>query len=236
MVTRETITSGLAELGVLDRSDSNTIDRLMEYSRVLREVAIPLGFVGPGEAHRLLDRHVLESAAIINLIPRLSDVVDVGSGAGLPGIVLACFADIRLTLVESLAKRAQFLKETSTKLELGFDVIGWRAESLAWDPTHREVFDVAVARALALPQTALELTLPFVKVGGKTVLAATAQTPELLMNVASSLGGANLRVEYLSVPGQTEPRSFIIVDKTGHTPPDYPRRVGVPKKRPLGEL
>ncbi len=242
---REQLRRGLIGAGLA--TDPQAIARLEAYTGILLQEAIPQGFLGPREADRVLPRHVLESAALAPLLPD-SDVppgaghgsadrapiVDIGSGAGLPGLVLACLG-WRVTLVESLEKRATFLRDVIRRLDVRADVRHARAED-AGRSDLRESARAVLARALAEPAVALELCLPFARVGGTVLIPATHDptSDERLHRVAEALGGAPPRWKELSVPGADPQRCVMIVDKSHPTAERYPRRPGVPKRRPLG--
>ena len=165
--------------------------------------------------------------------------VDVGSGAGFPGIPLklVCPAG-RLTLLEATGKKVTFLEHMIGRLGLRtVTAVKARAEELAHDPSHREQYDLALSRAVAELPVVAEYTLPFCKVGGWAIAqkgeagAAEAWTAE---RAISMLGGELRRVVQVELPGLAENRSLIVIEKVHPTPDAYPRRPGVPSKRPLG--
>ena len=165
-------------------------------------------------------------------------VMDVGSGAGLPGLALKlAFPEIELTLVESVAKKTAFLTHTLEKLGLdGVSVHTGRAESLAREPDLRDSFDLVVVRALAKLPLLLELCLPFCKSGARLVALKHGgdwSEQESATNALKELGGQIERVSTVLVEGLTDDRIVISVEKTKSTPANYPRAVGIPGKRPL---
>jgi 16S rRNA (guanine527-N7)-methyltransferase len=165
-------------------------------------------------------------------------VIDVGSGAGFPGIPLklVCPA-MRLTLLEATGKKVTFLEHLVDRLGLrGVEAIKARAEELAHDPAYREQYDLALARAVAELPTVVEYTLPFCKVGGWVIAQkgeAGAAEAWKAGNSIAVLGGELRRVMPLHLPGLPEDRSLVIVHKVSPTPGAYPRRPGIPSKRPL---
>jgi 16S rRNA (guanine527-N7)-methyltransferase len=172
------------------------------------------------------------------LVPYLSDVstvVDVGSGGGLPGLPLRILVPrLEVTLVEADGRKAAFLTQTCARLGLsGVRVVGRRAEDAAHDAGLREAFDVAVARALAPMPVLAELCLPFVRVGGRLLAQKTRDEDITAAGRAIELlGGGPARAE----PGASRARSagvVVVVEKVGPTPEAYPRRAGVPARRPL---
>jgi 16S rRNA (guanine527-N7)-methyltransferase len=163
-------------------------------------------------------------------------LVDVGSGGGLPGLPLKLARpELQLTLIEANRRKAAFLVQATSRLGLsGVEVLAARAEDAGQDPRHRETYDVATARALASMPVLAELCLPLVKVGGR-LLAMKADAVEEA-NAAepaiSHLGGRLVAVS----PAASSARSLgqvVVVDKVAPTPVQFPRRPGVPGRRPL---
>lgn len=165
-------------------------------------------------------------------------LVDVGTGAGFPGIPLKIlYPSLSLTLVESVGKKAEFCRHIVKTLNLDkVEVVQARAEEIGQMKKFREKFDWAVARAVANLPILVEYLLPLVKVNG-SVLAqkgesgpAEAQASEKAIHV---LGGHLRQLIEVTLPGVAEDRYLIVIDKVAVTPPNYPRRVGVPSKNPL---
>jgi 16S rRNA (guanine527-N7)-methyltransferase len=165
-------------------------------------------------------------------------LIDVGTGAGFPGIPLKIlYPSMQVTLVESVGKKAMFCQHIVELLKLdGVDVVNSRAETVGQDARHREKYDWAVARAVANLNVLSEYLLPLVKVGG-TMLAqkgesgpAEAQSAEKAIKL---LGGKLEQVIPLNLPGVVEDRYLVLVDKVHATPPKYPRKAGHPAKEPL---
>ncbi len=176
--------------------------------------------------------HVRDS---LTLVPYIAEpFVDVGSGGGFPAIPLAIATGFRGTLVESVAKKARFLRETIEALGLPLDVRDQRAEEAARDPGLRERFVAATGRAVGSIPTVLELTLPFLRAGGVAVLQRGAVGPaerDAASDAALMLGGrieADLRAYE---PG--DERRVLLVRKVSPSAVRFPRRAGVPAKRPL---
>jgi 16S rRNA (guanine527-N7)-methyltransferase len=165
-------------------------------------------------------------------------LIDIGTGAGFPGLPLKIlYPALKLTLVESVGKKAIFCEHITRLLGLeGVEVIQDRAEQIGCDPAHREKHDWAVARAVANMSILSEYLLPLVRVGG-TMLAqkgesglAETQGAEKAIHL---LGGKLRQVIPVTLPGVADDRYLILVDKVATTPPKYPRKPGVPTKRPL---
>jgi 16S rRNA (guanine(527)-N(7))-methyltransferase RsmG len=276
MVTRETsIAAGLAEMAI--EASPEAVARLARFAEILEDRAIREGFLGPNEVGKILSRHILESCALAPLLPRAGPLVDVGSGAGLPGIPLACLRADPVTLLDSKQRRARYLADVLGELGLAGEARSGRAEEFA-RTSARGSFAAATCRALAPPPVVLELCIPFVAIGGALVwpltpvraagepqdgaispaatthgVAETAAPParadthggsegpasaaamdlDGMGRVAGRLGGGGLEVVGLEVPGADASRWAMIVHKFNETPDRFPRRTGVPARRPL---
>ncbi len=185
-------------------------------------------------------KHFLDSLTVtLALKPDKSfSLIDVGSGAGLPGVPLKIIMpDIRLILLEATAKKAAFLSYISQKLGLkDVEVVVGRAEDIAHREHYRESFDIVLSRAVASLASLVELTLPFSAVGGSFIAQKKgAIEPELsLASRATYLMGGKLRErKRITLAEFSDERWLIIIDKVSPTPELYPRRAGIPQKRPL---
>jgi 16S rRNA (guanine527-N7)-methyltransferase len=191
------------------------------------------------EWHGLTSRPAAEliddSLVLLDHLGEASRVVDVGSGGGLPGLPLKIARpDLSVTLVEADFDKAAFLVRACATLGLrDVEVVARRAEEVGQDPVYREVFDVAVARALAPMRVLAELCLPLVKVGGR-LLAQKTETEEVngALRAIDAMGGA-LKVVVAAPSAARGAGTVVIVDKVRSTPPAYPRRPGVPGRKPL---
>lgn len=160
--------------------------------------------------------------------------VDVGTGPGLPGLALKiAFPQMRLLLLDSISKKAAFLRHLVSRLNLEeVEVVAGRAEEMAHREGYREGFDLALARGVAALPTLVELTLPFLKVGGCLVAQKGGQVGDEVSQAShalETLGGKLWGVIEVEMEGRT----LVMVDKVTPTPPQYPRRPGVPGRRPL---
>lgn len=165
-------------------------------------------------------------------------VIDVGAGAGFPGLPLKILQpDLPLTLVEATAKKAGFLEHIVQVLGLrDVTVLAQRAEETGQMPEHREAYDWAIARAVASLPTLVEYLLPLVKVGGRMLAQKGRDVEdeiEISKNAVEKLGGGNIELMPVTISGLDEERWLVIVEKTATTPAAYSRRAGMPAKRPL---
>jgi 16S rRNA (guanine527-N7)-methyltransferase len=188
-------------------------------------------------------KHFLDSLACLLAVPGpLREIemqaIDVGSGAGLPGLPLKIvWPGLKLTLLEATGKKVAFLEHLVGQLFLeGVTVVRGRAEELAHDTAHREAYDLVLARALAEMATLAELTLPLSRLGGLVVapkgadVAGEAQAAEAAIGL---LGGSLREIVPLDLSPLLPPRSLVVLDKVAATPEKYPRRPGIPARRPL---
>jgi 16S rRNA (guanine527-N7)-methyltransferase len=192
------------------------LPRAVAYSELLARHGPERGLIGPREVERLWDRHLLNSAVIAPLLPRRSRVIDVGSGAGLPGIPLALARpDLRVTLLESMARRVEWLEHVAGALGLTVTVVRGRAEERA---VRRQIgdVDVVVARAVAPLAKLCEWSLPLLHEGGSLLAmkGATAADEVARDRVAvGRAGGGEPRIETCGVDVLSEPATVVIVDR-----------------------
>jgi 16S rRNA (guanine527-N7)-methyltransferase len=188
-------------------------------------------------------KHFLDSLTLVlawqPLITRVDfRLIDVGTGAGMPGIPLKIvFPDIRLVLLDSVAKKAAFLHHLKQKLGLdNVEIVVGRAEEIAHQAKHRENFDIVLSRGVAPLVTLVELTLPFCIIGGSLIAqkkGAIDQEISQANRAISLLGGRLREVKRVNLEEFTDERQLVIIDKVSPTPQLYPRRPGIPSKRPL---
>jgi 16S rRNA (guanine527-N7)-methyltransferase len=242
MAIMETLNSGATKLGLqlsLRQLEQFEIyyQELLDWNRRLNLTAIT-GYKSVQIKHFLdsLSVTLAWQQAISNMGFQL---IDVGSGAGLPGVPLKIlWPDIRLVLLDSTAKKAAFLYNLIQKLGLDdVEIVVGRAEEVAHDPHYREKFDVVLSRAVAPLPTLVELTLSFATIGGRFI----AQKKGLIDSEVSRageaigrLGGILREVRRIKLGEFTDERWLILIDKVSPTSRQYPRRPGIPSKRPLG--
>ena len=217
-------------------------DTQLEQFRVYYEMLVEknkvMNLTGITEWDEVLEKHFLDSISLIRAIDlnqKLS-VMDMGTGAGFPGIPLKiAFPKLKVTLADSLNKRVLFLQEVINELKLeGIEAIHGRAEDLARDTKYREQYDLLVSRAVANLSTLAEYCLPFVKIGGQFISYKSGEVDEEVTSSKSAvflLGGKIKDIVKFEL-GESR-RSFIIIDKVKDTPKTYPRKAGTPSKKPL---
>jgi 16S rRNA (guanine527-N7)-methyltransferase len=185
-------------------------------------------------------KHFLDSLTCLQALPPgfvCRRVLDVGSGGGFPGLPLKIFdPSLQVTLLETTVKKAVFLRHMVEYLGLtGVEVVAERAETLGQNPAYRGTYDLVVARAVAEMVVLAEYCLPFCRVGGLFVAQKKAGNAAEMTNAegaVAALGGRMLPAIPVLLPG-AEPRQLVVVEKVAATPSRYPRRPGIPTKRPL---
>jgi 16S rRNA (guanine527-N7)-methyltransferase len=169
---------------------------------------------------------------------KVESVVDIGGGAGFPSIPLKiCFPHLKMTIIDSLNKRMNFLQHVASELGLeNLNPVHGRAEERGQEPAHREKYQLVVARAVARMNLLSEFCLPFAKVGGHFIaLKGAEMTLELgeAKKAIKTLGGKTRKVETFQLMEEAGERNIVIVEKVEATPKSYPRKAGIPAKKPL---
>ena len=214
------------------------IDQFALYAAELRRWNERLNLTSITDERGIVTRHFLDSLRCAQSWgPAPESLIDIGAGAGFPGLPLKILRpDLRLTLVESIAKKAAFLRHIADTLGLvDVEVIAARAEAAGRDPAHRERYAVAAARAVAELRALAEYCLPLCRVGGRFLAPKGSPIDDEVRTALPSielLGGRLTAIEPVELPG-LEPRTLVVVEKVSSTPAQYPRRPGVPAKRPL---
>jgi 16S rRNA (guanine527-N7)-methyltransferase len=214
------------------------LDQLAAYAAELLHWNARVNLTAISDEREVTIRHFLDSLrCALSWGAAPASLVDVGAGAGFPGLPLKILRpELRLTLIESVEKKAAFLRHVAAELGLGnVQVVVGRAESAGRDPAHREQYDVAVARAVAELRVLAEYCLPLCRVGGRFLAPKGAQVADELARAQAAvelLGGHVIAVEGVELPG-VEPRTLVVIEKRAPTPAQYPRAAGVPAKRPL---
>ncbi len=238
-----------AELGI--RLSPKHIQAFQTYRRELLEWNKKFNLTAITQEEHVEIRHFLDSLTCLVAMRELCGasererrmgeslrLLDVGSGAGFPGVPLKIVCPHwRVTLLEATGKKVRFLEHLREVLGLGnLEILHGRAEDFAKAPAYREQYDWVVARAVAEMPALAELTLPFAKIGGN-VLALKGETAEAEVaqsgRAFSILGGELVKIVKIALPGLVEERRLVVVRKVACTPDAYPRRPGIPAKRPL---
>lgn len=236
---RQTLSRGASQFGLsLSPAQLNSFE---QYSQTLITWNERVNLTGIIEPAQIAVKHFLDSLSVYRVLspmPAGFALIDVGSGAGFPGIPLKIARpDIRLTLLESTAKKTAFLQHLVEALALsGVTILTARAETAGRQPEHREQYEVAVARAVSALPVLAEYTLPLVKIGGR-VVAQKGQNPAAEVKEAANalgiLGGRVEQVVPVTVPGLEAARHLVIITKRKPSPRQYPRRPGLPAKKPI---
>ena len=215
------------------------LDQFDQYYRLLIDRNSKVNLTSITDINEVYVKHFADSIALL----RSTDlngisVIDVGSGAGFPGIPLAVMCpDCDIVLVDSLMKRIDFLNDVINELGLSkVRCVHGRVEDLGHDQSYRERFDLAVSRAVAKLDTLCEYCLPFVKTGGMFISYKSGNIEAEIIDAGNSLtciGGKISKTEFFEIPETDLKRSFIYISKTNNTDIRYPRRAGLPSKKPL---
>jgi len=215
-------------------------DQFVQYESLLLEWNQKINLTAVREPSQIQQRHFLDSLTCVKVMGNLNgrSVIDVGTGAGFPGLPLKImFPQMQLTLVESVRKKTRFLEAIIDALQMSnVSVVVDRAEMVGKLPAYREQFDWAVARALAEMRVLVEYLLPLCKVGGKMLAQKGPNAPVELEQAQSAiqlLGGGTATMQPVELLAYEDPRYLVVIPKVGQTPEKYPRRVGIPTKRPL---
>ena len=183
-------------------------------------------------------KHFIDSMTINKYIKPNTKLIDIGTGAGFPGVLIKIIRDdSNITLMDSLNKRINFLNEVIEKNELkNINTIHARAEELARNKQYREQYDIATSRAVAPLNVLLEYMLPFVKIGGYCICMKGSNIDSEITNSQKALKLLNGEIETIdtfNLPGTDYGRNIILIRKTGNTPTKYPRKAGTPAKEPI---
>lgn len=214
------------------------LEKFYQYMKLLIEWNKKMNLTAIIEPNDVILKHFIDSITINKYIDEQSKVMDIGTGAGFPGIPLKVLnEDVKMTLVDSLNKRVQFLKEVGKQLELtNIEYIHSRAEELAGSSLHRQQYDIVTSRAVARLTTLLEYMLPFVKIGGRCICMKGPNIIEELEEARKAiqlLGGEIETTENMLLPDSNQERNIIIIKKVVDTPAKYPRKAGIPSKQPI---
>jgi 16S rRNA (guanine527-N7)-methyltransferase len=210
------------------------------YSTMLIEWNKRMNLTAITDPEQIENKHFLDSFSIIPLIRdiRQGEVVDVGTGAGFPGIpIKIILPEMKVTLIDSIGKKAIFCREVIRKIDLkGIQVVQGRAEELGQSSAFRERYNVGIARAVAQLDVLAEYLLPLIQLGGRMIAQKGGTGPEEVQKAESAiriLGGALHTLVPITINGISEERYIIVVRKVAPTPKKYPRQVGVPTRKKI---
>lgn len=226
----------LSELNL--KLNEKQIRQFYMYMNLLLEWNKKINLTAITQEDEIVLKHFVDSLTIVKYLKEGTTVIDVGTGAGFPGIPIKIFReDVNVVLMDSLNKRLKFLDEVIKELELKkISTIHSRAEELARSKKYRASFDVATSRAVANLSTLAEYMLPFVSLGGQCICMKGSEVEEELeqaKNAISILGGKINTINTFDLPKSDMGRNIIVIDKVRKTPEKYPRKPGTPAKEPI---
>ena len=206
---------------------------LVEWNKVMN-------LTGITEYEEVNEKHFIDSLSIVKVLDmnKVNSVIDIGTGAGFPGIPLKiAFPHLKITLLDSLNKRIKYLNTVIEELGLeNIQTIHGRAEDFARKEEHREKYDLVVSRAVANLSTLSELCMPYVKVDGMFIPYKSGEIEEEVKEAQTAvkvLGGSKSEIIKFVLPGSDINRSFVKIDKVKNTGKKFPRKAGLPGKEPI---
>ncbi len=214
------------------------IEKFYKYMQLLLEWNEKINLTAITDPKEIILKHFIDSLTILKYIKKGAKVIDVGTGAGFPGIPLKILRDdINLTLLDSLNKRINFLKLVIDELKLkNVDTIHGRAEEIGKNKRYRESFDISFSRAVANLSTLSEYLIPLVKIGGISISMKGSEIKEEIeksKKAITLLGGNINKIDFFELPQSDIKRNLIIIEKEKSTPAKFPRKPGLPSKEPI---
>ena len=214
------------------------LEQFFVYMNLLIEWNEKMNLTAIIEPEEIILKHFIDSITILNKLEDNAKIVDVGTGAGFPGIPLSIMnPTLKITLVDSLNKRLIFLQEVVNKLNLkNIEIIHARAEEFGQNKKYRESFDFATSRAVANLATLSEYLIPLIKVNGKVISMKAADAHDEIKDAKKAieiLGGKIEKIDEFNLPQSDIGRTVITIKKEKQTPSKYPRKPGTPSKEPL---
>lgn len=214
------------------------LGKFYRYMELLLEWNEKMNLTAITKPEEIILKHFIDSLTILKEAKEKDRIVDVGTGAGFPGIPLSIMNEtIEITLVDSLNKRLIFLQKVIEELNLkNVVIVHSRAEDFGRNDKYREKFDIAVSRAVANLSTLSEYLVPLIKVNAKCVCMKASEADEEINNAKNAikvLGGTIKRIDKFNLPNSDIGRTIVIIDKEKNTPSKYPRKAGIPSKEPI---
>ena len=214
------------------------LNKFHKYMNLLIEWNKKINLTAIVKPEEIILKHFIDSLTINTYIDENQMIVDVGTGAGFPGIPIKIYRpDLKVVLVDALNKRINFLNEVIQELELkNIETVHSRIEDFGKNNKYRESFDIVTARAVANLSVLSEYLLPLANIGGKCICMKGNEVSEECDNGKKAieiLGGKILNIDSFQLPGSNISRNIIVLQKTKKTPSRYPRKPGIPKKEPL---
>lgn len=232
----KTLLKNLANKIEIDLSEKQILKFLL-YKKLLQEWNEKINLTAITEDNEIIIKHFIDSLTVIKHIPENASIIDVGTGAGFPGIPLKIVVNnSNITLLDSLNKRLVYLNEVIKECELeNIKTVHGRAEDVGNNTEYREKYDIAIARAVANLSTLSELCLPFVKVGGYFIAMKGSNVEEIeeARKAIERLGGELEKIDNFILPETDMERNIVIIKKIKNTPKQYPRKAGTPANKPI---
>ena len=233
---KKTITFLAKEIDI--EFNEEQVEKFYKYMQLLLEWNEKINLTAITDPKEIILKHFIDSLTILKYIKKGAKVIDVGTGAGFPGIPLKILRDdINLTLLDSLNKRINFLKLVIDELKLkNVDTIHGRAEEIGKNKRYRESFDISFSRAVANLSTLSEYLIPLVKIGGISISMKGSEIKEEIeksKKAITLLGGNINKIDFFELPQSDIKRNLIIIEKEKSTPAKFPRKPGLPSKEPI---
>lgn len=242
MINKEEFYSKLIELAKKINIEivPHLAKKFYKYMILLLEWNEKINLTAITDVDEIIIKHFVDSLTITKYIKENEKIIDVGTGAGFPGIPIAIMMpNTKITLLDSLNKRILFLNEVKKELNLNnIQTVHSRAEDFGRDVKSREKYDIAVSRAVANLSTLSEYLMPFVKINGKMICMKGSNIEDEISDAKfaiKELGGKITKIDEFNLPNTDIKRNIIIVEKEKNTPKTYPRKAGLPSKEPLNK-
>ena len=235
-IFKEIMTENLKELNI--ELTEKQLEQFYEYMNILIEWNKVMNLTNITEPIEVIQKHFVDSLTVLKHIKETDMIIDVGTGAGFPGIpIKIAFPKTKIVLLDSLNKRIKFLNEVIAKLKINdVEAMHGRAEELAHNKIYREKYDIAIARAVAPLNVLSEYLLPFIKVNGIAICMKGSKGKEEAKNGEKAieiLGGKIKEIKEFELPNTDICITILILEKNKNTDKKYPRRSGIPSKEPL---